>query len=174
MKIAWKCFRPIPRPLELGGGAGVLPVPVPWGTPMLRQGARVPRHPPWVPERSSARPEESRCRRALPGGHGAGDFSLEVGWSMTSSCRRPAISTVLRAPPGKASDQVDTLGWETPTKKQPSGKTGGNLHGIGRVRGPLVSRRNWRFWLPSPVEARWGQVRGCKILHGRWAGRGGF
>lgn len=93
------------------------------------------------------------------GGYGAGDFSLGVGWSITSSRRLSVGMTVLLAPPGKASGEVDTLSWKSPTKKQPPDKR----HREACPEPPVSteSLRNLRLWLPSPVEARRANPRGA-------------
>lgn len=159
MEVAWKCF-PALTPRHLAGGwwwGGVPPALVLWGTPVLRQGARVS-GPTEGPGEEVGRPP---AREGSAEGHGAGSFSLGIEWSITSSRRLSAIPTVLRAPPVKAGE-VDTVGWESPTKKQPPGKREGKA-----APEPPVSTDPW-FHAGSGASAcrvqwrRGGQVQGVQ------------
>lgn len=165
MEVVWKCFPALsPRPFAGGGGA---PAPVPGGTPVLRQGVRV-RAPTQGPGEEVGDARGTPALQSSAGGYGAGDFSLGVGWSITSSRRLSVGMTVLLAPPGKASGEVDTLSWKSPTKKQPPDKR----HREACPEPPCPRNRSGTGACGCRVQwRRGGQIRGVqdpsRVLDGR-------
>ena len=55
---------------------------------------------------------------------------------------------------GESKRRGGHAGLRAPPRSSHQGKEKGKPPRSPRVHGPLVSRRNWRFWQPSPLEAR--------------------
>lgn len=158
MEIVWKCF-PALSSRSLGGGEGCPTLAGPGGVPRAPGGQRGSGH---APREEIGAGGGTAVPWGSTGRHGAGGSSPGIQWSITSSRRLSAIPTALRAPPGTARSEVDTLGSE---EADTSLKRGGTLSGDPRDLGPLVSRRSRHLW----HREEGGEPGGCRTLRGWWA-----